>query len=554
MELMIEDKLVNVVIDSGASCNLMSEEMFNVVTGGNARLLECNKRVYAYASVEPLQLKGMNSFNVKVPQTHKSLYTEFYVMRGNAATLLGREASELLGVLRVGVSINSCDVKSDEMENLANLIDRKALLKTKFPKVFQGLGKLKGYQLKPHIDKNVQPVAQPVRRIPFSRRAKVTEKLEELLKLDVIEKEEGPTSWVNPLVVVEKPNGDIRICLDMRQANQAIIREKHPVPTVEETLQEVSYAKVFSKLDLNMAFHQIELHPYSGDITTFAAPDGLYRYKRLLFGVNMATEKFQQIVWQVIKGCPGAYNLHDDLRVVGADDKEHDENLDRVMRKLEKSGLTLNYDKCDIGVNSMVYMGDVLSDEGLKVSSERVKAIVEAPTPQSQSEVRSFLGSVQFCAKFIPNFATISSPLWDLTRKDVKWQWGAKESKTFQEIKDLLTKAPVMAYHRQGATTRLTTDASPVGVGAILEHKQEDGTYRPIYYASRKLSKVEARYSQFEREALAVRWACEKFYLYLYGIKFEVCTDHKPLVTVLSAKSKPPSARIGRWLLYLQQF
>ena len=209
----------------------------------------------------------------------------------------------------------------------------------------------------------------------------------------------------------------------------------------------------------------------------------------------MATEKFQQIVWQVIKGCPAAYNLHYDLQVVGADDKEHDENLDRVMRKLEESGLTLNYDKCDIAVSSMVYMGDVLSGEGLKVSSERVKAIVEAPTPQNQSEVRSFLRSVQFCAKFIPNFATISSPLWDLTSKDVKWQWGAKESKAFLEIKDLLTRAPVMAYHRQGATTRLTTDASPVGVGAILVQEQEDGTYRPIYYASRKLSKVEARYS-----------------------------------------------------------
>ena len=554
MELMIEDKLVNIVIDSGASCNLMSEEMFNFVSGGKARLLDCNKRVYAYASVQPLQLKGKYFFNVQVPQTHKSLYTEFYVMCGKAATLLGREASELLGVLRVGVSINSCDVKSDSMESLTNSLDRKALLKSKFPKVFQGLGKLKGYQLKLHIDESVQPVAQPLRRIPFSRRAKVTEKLEELLKLDVIEKVEGPTSWVNPLVVVEKPNGDIRICLDMRQANQAIVREKHPVPTVEETLQEVSYAKVFSKLDLNMAFHQIELHPDSRDITTFAAPDGLYRYKRLLFGVNMATEKFQQIVWQVIKCCPGAYNLHDDLRVVGADDKEHDENLDRVMRKLEESNLTLNYDKCEIGVSSMVYMGDVLSGEGLKVSSERVEAIVKAPTPQNQSEVRSFLGSVQFCAKFIPNFATISSPLWDLTGKDVKWHWGPKEKKAFQEIKGLLTRAPVMAYHRQGATTRLTTDASPVGVGAVLEQKQRDGTYRPIYYASRKLSNVETRYSQFEREALAVRWACEKFYLYLYGIKFEVRTDHKPLVTVLGTKSKPPSARIERWLLYLQQF
>lgn len=177
---------------------------------------------------------------------------------------------------------------------------------------------------------------------------------------------------------------DIRICLDMRQANQAIVREKHPVPTVEETLHEVSYAKVFSKLDLNMAFHQIELHPDSREITTFAAPDGLYRYKRLLFGVNVATEILQQIVWQVIKGCPGAYNLHDDLRVVGADDKEH---LDRVMRTLEESGLSLNYDKCDVGVSSMVYMGDILSGEELKVSSERGKAIVEASTPQNQTEV-----------------------------------------------------------------------------------------------------------------------------------------------------------------------
>ena len=128
-----------------------------------------------------------------------------------------------------------------------------------------------------------------MRRIPFSRKQKVVEKLEELEALGVIEKVNGPTSWINPLVVVEKPNGDVRICLDMRQANQAILREKHPVPTIEETLQEMSGVKIFSKLDLNMAFHQVELTPESRDITTFAGPNGLYRYKRLLFGVNMAT-------------------------------------------------------------------------------------------------------------------------------------------------------------------------------------------------------------------------------------------------------------------------
>ena len=140
----------------------------------------------------------------------------------------------------------------------------------------------------------------------------MTEKLKLLEELDIIEIDNGPTSWINPLVAVEKPNGDIRICLDMRQANRATLREKHPVPTVEETLQEISKAKAFIKLDLNMAFHQIEPHPDSRHVTTFAAPD-------------MATEKFQQLIWQILKDCPGAYNLHDDVRVVGRDHKEHDE-------------------------------------------------------------------------------------------------------------------------------------------------------------------------------------------------------------------------------------
>ena len=181
----------------------------------------------------------------------------------------------------------------------------------------------------------------------------MTEKLKQLEELDVIEKVNGPTSWINPLVAVEKPNGDIRLCLDMRQANCVILREKHPVPTVEETLQEISEAKVFSKLDLNMAFHQIELHPDSRDVTTFAARDGLYRYKRLFCGINMAAKKFQQLIWQILKDCPGAYNLHDDVRVVRRDHREHDENLDKVMRKFKEHGLTLNYEKCVIGAKSV---------------------------------------------------------------------------------------------------------------------------------------------------------------------------------------------------------
>ena len=156
------------------------------------------------------------------------------------------------------------------------------------------------------------------------------------------------------------------------------------------------------------------------------------------------------------------------------------------MTKLQANGNTHNYDKCKMGVPSMTYMGDVLSGEGLKVSEEHVKAIVEALAPPNQSDLSSFLGCVQLCAKIIPKFVTISSPLWDLTCKAAEWSWGPREDKGFRDVKTRLTHAPVVAFHRQGAPTRHMTDASSVGIGAILEQEQEDGSYRPIYYSSRK--------------------------------------------------------------------
>ena len=170
--------------------------------------------------------------NICVPDTQTSLKAEFFVMPGTADTLLGRSSSEELSVLKIGMTVNACES--------TNVTDKKAALKAKYPQVFTGLGKLKNFQLKLHVDESVTPSAQAMQRIPFSRKQKVVDKLEELEALDVIEKVNGPTSWINPLVVVEKPNGNVRICLDMRQANRAIPREKHPVPAIEETLQEMS--------------------------------------------------------------------------------------------------------------------------------------------------------------------------------------------------------------------------------------------------------------------------------------------------------------------------
>ena len=201
---MIENEPVSVTIDSGATCNLMSEQVVDKVSEGKLELLKTDRKVHAYASQEPLKLSGKCTLNICVPDRQTSFKAEFFVMPATADTLLGRRSSEVLGLLRVGVSVNACESR--------NVTDKKAAIKAKYPQVFTGLGKLKHFQLKLHIDESFTPIAQAMRRIPFSRKRKVVDKLEELEALDVIEKVNEPTTWINPLVAVEKPNGDVGIC------------------------------------------------------------------------------------------------------------------------------------------------------------------------------------------------------------------------------------------------------------------------------------------------------------------------------------------------------
>jgi hypothetical protein len=370
MIFLVDGVSVPLLIDSGASCNLMSEKEFcRVSQQAELKLKPCTRNVYAYGATEPLPVMGCCSVNIKVPETGMTVSDEIIIVQGSPISLLGRNTCQKLDVLRVGAPASAYSIASS----------RKSAIVNKYPKVFQGLGKLKDYQLKLHIRDDAIPVAQHHRRIPFSRRDQVAKKLEELERLDVIEKVSEPSAWVNPLVTVQKPNGDVRMCLDMREANKAIIRERYPIPTVEETLQEISGGKVFSKLDLNMGYHQIELEPQSRNITTFAGPDSLYRYKRLIFGVNMATEKFQHIIGQVIHGCPGANNISDDIILVGSDDADHDTKLDTVLQRIEENNITLNPEKCLFGVTQLDYMGHTLTNQGLKVSDAKVEAVREAP-------------------------------------------------------------------------------------------------------------------------------------------------------------------------------
>ena len=234
----------------------------------------------------------------------------------------------------------------------------------------------------------------------------------------------------------------------MRRANEAIIRERHPIPTIEEVLYDLNGSTVFSKLDLKWGFHQVELEEESREITTFVTHRGLYRYKRLIFGISSAPEKYQRIISDVIRGCKGVANIADDLIVHGKDAGEHDKNLHAVLQRLRERGLTLNGAKFQFRLHKLNFFGHTLSREGVSPSEEKIAAVVNAQPPKNASEVRSFVQLVQYSSKFIPNFSQVAEPLRKLLRKDQAFIWGVEQQRALEELKGLMTSAKGLAYFR----------------------------------------------------------------------------------------------------------
>ena len=539
----------NFIVDSACDTNLLGRDLWESL---KAEKIQCvsrktsdgkGKHIYPYASDKPLDVLG--TFEADVNVAGRKTRGEFTVVDHNVEPLLSCETSEKLGLLKIGLGVNSCSRYDGEYNNLVH----------EFKEIFSGIGLLKDREVKLNIDEKVNPVIQPYRRIPFGLRSKVEDKLRDLIAKDIIEPVpvDEVSSFVSPVVVAPKPNGDIRLCLDMRQANAAIVRERHPIPTIEEMLLDMSKSNVFSKLDLKWGFHQLLLHPDSRSITTFTTHVGLFRYKRLLFGVSSAPEIYQNEIRKVIQGIPGVANMSDDLVVHGKDKSEHDKRLRQVFERLRRNGLTLNQDKSVFGVDEIEFLGHKLSKGGVDPGLGKIDSVLSFKQPKDCDEVRSFLGLVNYLGRFIPNLADLSGPLRKMiNKKGADFEFGRSQIQAFDALKKVLVSHETLGYFDVDAETRLITDASPIGLGAVLV-QMHDGTPRAISYASRSLTDVETRYSQTEKEGLAIVWACEKFQAYLIGKRFTLMTDHRPLLNIYYKRSKP-QARLERWVLRLQSY
>ena len=549
MQVDIVGSLIDMAVDTQSSVNAMSVAVYSSLSN-KPKLQSCSVKAFSFDGKTPI--KAVGSFKATAKANKRSAACEFIVFEGVRDCLLSYKACTELGLVQLTYKLEAAEDRFT------------AAIKSSYPTLFTGrIGKMKGVELKLHIDTSVKPVYEATRRIPYHLQAQVETELRRMIADDVIEDATGPTGWVSEMVVVPKPNNDIRITIDSKKANKAIMRVRHNTPTVEDLGVLLNGAKFMSKLDMKGGFHQIVLDEASRSITTFRTPLSLKRYKRLSMGVCCASVMFQHEVEKALSGLIGVKNLVDDIFVWGLSQEDHDINLFKLLDRLAELELTVHPSKCMFGQTSLEFFGLKFSQEGVSLSDAKVRAIKEATRPTTTSTLRSFLGLASYCGRQIPQLATKAAPLWDLLKEsqakrksesNSKLRWTEQQEQSFQLVKDgLINNA--MGYFKRGWRTLLEVDASPVGVGAVLYQESPNCQKRQIVACwCQLLSEIETRYSQVEKEALAVVLACERFRHYLVGSQFTLITDCKAVELIISNPNAKPPARFARFLLRLMDY
>ncbi|KAK7105052.1 hypothetical protein V1264_019673 [Littorina saxatilis] len=401
-----------------------------------------------------------------------------------------------------------------------------------------------------HLTSDV-PVRSKPYPIPFQARESLKKDIDNMLKMGVIRESSSPYS--SPVVVVKKKDGTNRVCIDFRKVNKITVFDPEPMPTAADLFRRLTGSKIFSKIDLSKGYWQIPVREEDIPKTAFATPDGTYECLRMPFGMVNSGATLKRGMRKMLKGMKNFVYYWDDLLVHTETFAEHLETLRELFSRLTKANLTVRPSKCILGTDNVDFIGHSLKEGQKGLLLENVTKILNAPRPETKKQVRSFLGLAGYYREFIPNFAAITAPLSDMTRKGCpnRILWGPAQEKAYQTVRDLISRDPVLRLPDTAKEFILRTDASDEGIGAMLM-QEHGGKPFPVSYASKKLSGAEKNYSTMEKECLAIVWGIKKFELYLQGVKFVLQTDHKPLTYLNSAKFV--NNRIMRWVMYLQNF
>lgn len=547
IQLLVENIPINFEIDSGFAHAAISEKLYlkyfkNLDLCKN----DLSLKDYIGVSFKPLGFLRLNMY-----YEQKCYKLKTYVIQNGGPPLIGRNG---LKMLNFGIC------KLDKINNIVQ-VDSSARLKKllqNYKEIFDGsLGTFNKFMVSLKLKEMAQPRFIKARPIPIALKPKIENEIDRLVKNNVLIPVEF-SHWATPIVPILKKNGGLRICGDFKiTLNPQLEVQQYPLPRVEYLFSQLEGGQKFSKIDLSEAYQQVLLDKDSTELVTISTHKGLFSYQRLPFGIHCAPSIFQNIIEQLFSNIPGVVAFLDDILVTGRNAQEHLDRLERVFEKLKGCGLKVRQEKCTFFQNSVTYMGHRIDQCGLHKTDERIEAINKVKEPTNVSELKSFLGMVNYYCKFIPNASTVLHPLYNLLKNNVHWSWSKSCQCSFKQIKDILKSPLVLTHFDPKRPIELMVDASSVGLGAIISHRYEDGSKKPIAFASRLLHSNELSYSQIEKEAAAIIFGVRKFFQYLYGLKFVLYTDHKPLLAILGDKKGLPvfaANRLQRWAYILSAF
>lgn len=380
----------------------------------------------------------------------------------------------------------------------------------------------------------------------------VNAELDKMLELGVVIP--SKSAWSSPIVLVDKPDGSKRFCVNYRQLNSVTKRDAYPLPQVTTILDRLRDSRYLSSLDVKSAYWQIPLANDSREKTAFTVQGrGLFEFITMPFGLHNAPATWQRFIDRVIGADlePHVFVYLDDIIVVTQDFEHHLEVIRKIFDRLRGANVTLNREKCCFCRQELRYLGYVVDSRGLRVDPDKVQAIIEIPIPKSQKAVRQFCGTASWYRRFIPNFASRLHPLTSLLKKSKKFVWTEEAQQAFEDIRSCLIAAPILTCPNFEKPFTISCDASGVGLGAVLSQDSGKGE-QVIAYASRTLSRGEQKFSATERECLAVIWSVERFRPYVEGGHFTIVTDHYSLLWLHNLKD--PQGRLARWALRLQPY
>ena len=398
-----------------------------------------------------------------------------------------------------------------------------------------------------------QPIRLPPYRLPHAYRDMVQKELKEMLAHDIIEP--STSDWAAPIVLVKKQDGSLRLCVDYWRMNSVSKADAYPMPRIDELIDELGRARYLSTLDLTKGYWQVPVSTDAQRKTAFTTPFGLFQFRRMPFGLQGAPATFQRMMDKLLDGIGDFAKAYiDDLVIFSTSWEEHLQHLRTVLQRLQEAGLTVKPTKCQFGMEECTYLGHVVGGGKVQMELSKIAAVQSFGVPRTKREVRSFLGLTGYYRKFIPQYASIASPLTDLIRKSEpnRVEWTPACAAAFAKLKTILCSAPVLRTPDFEKPFVLQTDASQRGVGAVLSQLDKDGADHPVAFFSRKLLPREERYSTIEKECLAIKLGIHTFRVYLLGRPFTIQTDHRSLEWLDRVKEN--NARLTRWSRLLQPY